>query len=152
MHAQSTTAGFLKQNLRLSHTKLSLIIRRPVGKLYQTALHPAVKDQVTHKLLNRRAKFFSACGKESRFDPVRKAATHASPDRKATNRASTSSPPIRFLSPCVPYMVIPPPFVTVKVGAAKQLNVSFGKERKQKTGFTHPSRCRTYCPFQCQLA
>lgn len=99
MHAQSTTAGFLKQNLRLSHTKLSLIIRRPTGKLYQTALHPAEKDQVTRKLLNRRAKFFSACGEEPRFDPVRKAAECASPDSKATNRASTSSPPIRFLPP-----------------------------------------------------
>lgn len=70
-----------------------------MGKLYQTALHPAEKDQVTRKLLNRRAKFFSACGEESRFDPVRKAAAYASPHRKATNRASASSQPIRFLSP-----------------------------------------------------
>lgn len=137
MHAQSTTAGFLKQNLRLSHTKLSLIIHRPVGKLYQTALHPAVRDQVTHKLLNRRAKFFSACGKESRFDPVRKAATHASPD-KATNRASTSSPPIRFLSPCVPYMVFPPPIVTVKVGAAKTNKRLFWEGKKIKAWFYSP--------------
>lgn len=69
-----------------------------MGKRYQTALHPAEKDQVTRKLLNRRAKFFSAYGEESRFGPVRKAAAYASPDRKATNRASTSSPPIRLFS------------------------------------------------------
>lgn len=81
---------------------------------------------------------FPHAAKESRFDPVRKAATHASPDRKATNRASTSSPPIRFLSPCVPYMVIPPPFVTVKVGAAKTNKRLFWEGKKIKAWFYSP--------------
>lgn len=84
-----------------------------MGKLYQTALLPAEKDQVTRKLLNWKARFFSACGEEPRFDPI-KAAAYASPDRKAANRASTSSPPIRTLSAILfflffLYMVIPSP-------------------------------------------
>lgn len=104
-----------------------------MGKLYQTALLPAEKDQVTCKLLNWKARFFSACGEEPRFDPVRKAAAYASPDRKATNRAATSSPPIRSSSPSLfffLYMVVSPPFVTLNAWAAKQINGSFGMERK----------------------
>lgn len=109
------------------------------------------ESQVTHKLLNRRARFLSACSEESCFDPARKAAAFASPDRKATNRASTSSQPIRFLSPR-PLHGDFSPFVTLNVWAEKQLSGSFGKERNQKPGFTHPSHCLTYCPFRCPLA
>lgn len=106
---------------------------------------------MTHKLLNRRTRFLSACSEESRFDPARKAVAFASPDRKATNRASTSSQPIRFLSPR-PLHGDFSPFVTLNVWAKKQISGSFGKERNQKPGFTHPSHCLTYCPFRCPLA
>lgn len=59
----------------------------------------------------------------------RKAAAHASPDRKATNRASTSSPPIGCLSPG-PLLGDSSPLPPLKVWAAKQIKGSFGEERQ----------------------
>ena len=67
-----------KQNLRLRHTKLSLIIRLPVGKLYQTPLLPAVKDQVTGIYSIGRPNSFPHAAPGSLIR--RKAAANASPD------------------------------------------------------------------------
>lgn len=55
-------------------------------------------------------KFFSACGEESCFDSVRKAAAYASPDRKATNWLSTNQV---FVSSYSTWQF--PPFVTLNV-------------------------------------
>ena len=74
-----------KQNLRPRHTKLSLIIRQPMGKLYQTPLLPAEKDQVTRNRSIGRPNFFSACSEESRL---------WSAERQLQTALQTPAPPI----------------------------------------------------------
>lgn len=88
-----------KQNLRRRQTKLSLIIRSPVGKLYQTPLLPAEKDQVTRSTTQLEGQILFRMRRGITPLIPRTAAAIASTDTGPANGASTSSPPIRSLSP-----------------------------------------------------
>lgn len=87
-----------KQNLRPRHTKLSLIIRQPMGKLYQTPLLPAEKDQVTRNRSIGRPNFFPHAARNHAFDPQKGSCKRLSRHQPHQSRLHFS-PPIRFLSP-----------------------------------------------------
>lgn len=70
-----------------------------MGKLYQTPLLPVEEDQVTRNYSIGRPNYFLHAGRGITPLILRKAAANASPDTSPTNRASTSFPPIRSLSP-----------------------------------------------------
>lgn len=87
-----------KQNLRPRHTKLSLIIRQPMGKLYQTPLLPAEKDQVTRNRSIGRPNSFPHAARNHAFDPQKGSCKRLSRRQPHQSRLQLS-PPIRFLSP-----------------------------------------------------
>lgn len=91
---------------------------------------------------------FPHAARNHAFDPVREAAANASPDSSPTNRASTSFPPIRFLSPTLlSFLVISPLCNRMNAWAEKQISILRFRGGEEST---HPSHCPIYCPFPCQ--
>lgn len=127
-----------------------------MGKLYQTSLAPCGEGPGDQQLLNLKAKFFSACSKESRLwskqrqlqMPLQILAPPIALPLPSTNQdlvSSTNHNPTSFFPPFTYWFH---PFKK-HWKHEPQINKRFAL-KEGKVCPTHPSHCPIYCPFPCQ--